>query len=229
MPLIYKPNPVLLVADDDGTDLLAIVPRGLSFTSGDLFDLRRQAEEVGLQLRVVESVTVDHMRWIEDEIVRAAIRRDAASTAPRTVRGLLAKGVSYMDHLSIDLRVVHGLDDGLNEGEPFGCLTPEAMAQRLRFRLAYLDKQRDASKPPEKSGSKTQAGAVVHRLQRGSAARGSEDVRAQPVTGDGALTRAVNIANTNAVSFAAVVEKYCHSTALSDAARRLEQREIAAN
>lgn len=34
MALICKPNPVLLVADDDGTVLLAIVPRELSLTTG---------------------------------------------------------------------------------------------------------------------------------------------------------------------------------------------------
>jgi hypothetical protein len=228
MALMYKPNPVILLADDDGTVFFSIVPSALPLTTGDLFDLRRQAEEVGLQLLVVESVAVDNMRWLEDELVRAAIRRDAAATAPRTVRGLLAKGVSYMDDLSIDLRIAHGFDDGLNEGEPFGTLTPEAMAQRLRFRLADYDRQREVAtgRPGSRSGAR--AGAVVCPLARRSEARRPEDVRPRPGSGDGVLTRAAELANKNPVSFSALVEKYCHSTALSDAVRLLEQRTLTA-
>jgi hypothetical protein len=110
------------------------------------------------------------------------------------------------------------------------CHRISAATWRKRSRwAAYFDKQRDVPKPPQKSGSKTQAGAVVHPLQHWSAARWPEDVREQPVTEDGALTRAVGIANKNAVSFSAVVEKYCHTTALSDAACRLEQQVIAAS
>lgn len=143
MALMYKRNPVLLLVDDDETVLLAICLRDLALAAGDLFDLQRHAEEVGLRLFVVESVTVDSLGWLEEEIVWAAHRRDEAATAPRSVRGLLAKGVCYMDHLSLDLRIADGLTDGVNEGEPFGTLTPEAMAQRLRFRLADYDRQRE--------------------------------------------------------------------------------------
>lgn len=103
------------------------------------------------------------------------------------------------------------------------------MAQRLRFRLAYLDKERELLKPAHESGGKARGGAVVHRLERRPEPQGSEDMRAQPVTGDGALTRAVNIANKAPVSFSALVEKYCHSTALSDAARLREQRAVTAS
>src|SRR5687768_5549103 len=120
MALMNRPNPVILLADDTGTVHLAIVPRDLSLATGDLFDLRRQAEEVGFRFFVVESVTVDSIPWLDSEIVSAAQRRDAAATAPRTVPGLLAKGVRYMEHLSIDLRMMDGQNDGLNEGEPFG-------------------------------------------------------------------------------------------------------------
>jgi hypothetical protein len=45
-----------------------------------------------------------------------------------------------MNRLAIDLGIVDGLNDGLNIGQPFGTLTSEAMAQRLRFRLAAYDK-----------------------------------------------------------------------------------------
>lgn len=221
MALMYKPNPVILLADHDGTVLFSIVPSALPLTTGDLFDLRRQAEDVGLQLLVVESVAVDNMRWLEDEIVRVAIRRDAAATAPRTVRGLLAKGVSYMDHLSIDLRIVDGFDDGLNVGEPFGCLTPEAMAQRLRFRLADYDRQRGVTTGQQGRGRKARAGAVVRRLGRRSEAQPPEDVQVQSGSWDRALTRAAELANKNAVSLSSLAERYCTSTALTDAARLL--------
>lgn len=227
MPLMYKRNPVILLADDDGTVIFAIIPRELSLTTGDLFDLRRQAEEFGLQLLVVESVAVDSMAWLEDEIVWAAHRRDAAATAPRTVLGLLAKGASYMDNLSVDLRIADGFDDGLNVGEPFGTLMPEAMAQRLLFRLADYDRQREV--PTSRSGSRNgaRAGAVI-RLLRRSEARPPEDVQVQPGSWDRALTRAAELANKNPVSFSELVEKYCHSTALSDAVRLLEQRTVTA-
>lgn len=221
MALMYKPNPVILLADDDGTVHFAIVPREFSLTTGDLFDLRRQAEEVGLRFLVVESVAVDSKAWLADEIVWTAHRRDAAATAPRTVRGLLAKGASYMDHLSIDLRIVDGLKDGLNEGEPFGSLTPEAMAQRLRFRLADYDRQHEGPAKQQANGGKARAGTDVRRL-----GRRPEDVRAQPDVGSHPITRAAELANKNPVSLSAIAEMCCHGTAMTDAFRVLERSTV---
>ncbi len=221
MALMYKPNPVILLADDDGTVHFAIVPRELSLTTGDLFDLRRQAEEVGLRFLVVESVSINSMAWLADEIVWTAIRRDAAAMAPRTVPGLLTKGASYMDHLSIHLRIGDGIVDGLNEGEPFGDLTPEAMAQRLRFRLADYDRQRQGLPNPQGNGGKARASAVVRRL-----GRRPEGVRAQPDVGSRAITRAADLANKNPVSLSTIAKMCSHSTALTDAARMLERSTV---
>jgi hypothetical protein len=221
MALMYKPNPVILLVDDDGTVLFAIVPRDLSLTAGDLFELRCQAEQFGLQFLVVESVTIDSTAWLASEILWTAHRRDAAATAPRTVPGLLAKGASYMDDLSIDLRIVDGLNDGLNEGEPFGDLTPEAMAQRLRFRLANYDRQRQGLTNPQGNGGKARAGAVVHRL-----GRRPEGVRAQPDVASRAITRAADLANKNPVSLSALWEMCCHDTAVTDAVRVLERSTV---
>lgn len=211
MGMLYARNPVLLVAEDDGTVVLAIAPRDLSLTTGDLFDLRRQAEKVGLQPLVVESVAVNSVGWLEEELIWAAHRRDAAATAPRSVPGLLAMGAAAMDHLALDLRIGDGLNDGINEAEPFGCLTPKAMAERLRFRLAYLDRQREIRAGKRESRNNTRAGSVVQLRDRRRKARPPEDVPTRSDVWRGALTRASELANKNG------------GTALTDAVRLLSR------
>lgn len=248
MALMYRPNPVINLADDDGTLLLTLVPSDLALTTGDLFDFRRQAEEVGLRLLVVESVAVDSKARLEDEIVWAARRHYAAATAPRSVRGLRAKGTSYMDDLSIHLRIADGINDGINDGEPFGTLTPEAMAQRLRFRLTDYDRQREVSTGQQENVSRMRPGAVVRLHDRRSGANRLEDkagpdnrltaqdaeylVEQTEVTqvqepefmvGDHALTDAARLANANPVSLSELVAKCCHSTALTDGVRAAER------
>ena len=140
MGLMYKRNPALLLTDPQGVVLSVVLPRALSLSADDIVVLRRHAQELGLDLLLVESVSGDTRAEVEDEIACAARRRESIAAAPRDVRALQSAGTSYMCRLAIDLGILDGINDGHHRGEPFETLTPQAMAQRLRFRLAAHDK-----------------------------------------------------------------------------------------